>query len=208
MPPKINKISVNKETIVELTKSLKILIDSSSATGDGRGPGGGAVGEVDETDLNGVLNHLLGAVRVLTDTVQSMRGAVVGADSGGTSAAIEKRVRQTEDELDECRQRGLKGNLILTSLANNEKGKVCLIKTDEQLSQEGLSLTNHMIQLVKNKYDVVLPPSDIQACHRLPNKSVVLRLWNRKEDSAWSKIVGVYQEGGRTWSTTCTLTST
>ena len=83
----------------------------------------------------------------------------------------------------------------MSSLADNKKGKVCLIKTDEQLSQEKLSLTNHVIQLVKSKYDITLPPNDIQACHRLPNKSVILRLWNRKEDSAWSKIVDGIKKG-------------
>ena len=70
-----------------------------------------------------------------------------------------------------------------------------LIKTDEQLSQEKLSLVDHMVALVKAKYDITLPATDIQACHRLPNKSVILRLWRRTEDSAWSKIVAVIKAG-------------
>ena len=36
------------------------------------------------------------------------------------------------------------------------------------------------------KFDVTIP-NDIQACHRV-NKSVLIRVWNRKEGSAWSRI--------------------
>ena len=41
--------------------------------------------------------------------------------------------------------------------------------------------------MVQVKFDVTIPANDIQACHRV-NKSVLIRAWNRKEGSAWSRI--------------------
>ena len=193
MPPKANpKISVDKATLEKLVSSLVPLLSGAASTeGDKSGEG------VDNTDLNGVLGHLLRAVTVLTEQIQSLRdgGVGPGGTGGGAVPDLEKRVRVNEDELDECRQRSLKGNLIVTSIANQERDKVSLIKTEEQLAQENLSLTDHILELVKTKYDITVPRSDVQACHRLPNKSVILRLWNRTEGSAWSRIVSGIKEG-------------
>ena len=83
----------------------------------------------------------------------------------------------TEDEMDECRQRSLKGNLIITSVPNNTRQKVSLLKTDEQLREDGESLTEHILELARKKYDVHINDNEIQACHRLPNGRVILRLW-------------------------------
>ena len=192
MPPKNNtKVSVDKATLEKLVSSLvPLLSGASSAEAD-------KAGEVDNTDLNGVLGHLLRAVTVLTEQIQSWRdgGVGPGGAGGGAVSDLEKRVRVGEDELDECRQRSLKGNFIVTSIANQERDKVCLIKTEEQLAQENLSLTDHILELVKTKYDITVPKSDVQACHRLPNKSVILLLWNRTEGSAWSRIVSGIKEG-------------
>ena len=50
-------------------------------------------------------------------------------------------------------------------------------------------MQSHIIKLVQEKYDITIPESDIQACHRLPNKSVLLKIWNRKEGLAWENLV-------------------
>ena len=41
--------------------------------------------------------------------------------------------------------------------------------------------------MVQLKFDVTLLANDTQACRRV-NKSILIRVWNRKEGSAWSRI--------------------
>ena len=50
-------------------------------------------------------------------------------------------------------------------------------------------MQSHIISLVQEKYDIKIPVSDIQACLCLPNKSDLLKIWNRKEGSAWENLV-------------------
>ena len=94
MPPKINtKVSVDKATLEKLVSSLvPLLSGASSAEVD-------KAGEVDNTDLNGVLGHLLRAVTVLTEQIQSLRDGGVGPGGAGGGAVpdLEKRVRVNED---------------------------------------------------------------------------------------------------------------
>ena len=99
------------------------------------------------------------------------------------------------DELDECRQRSFKGNLIFTSQALPAKSKVCMIKSDEQLAEDKQNITQHVIDLVKNKFEVTLDPGDIQACHRLPHNAIILKIWNRKSESTWSQIIQKIKTG-------------
>ena len=48
---------------------------------------------------------------------------------------------------------------------------------------------------MKQKYEVVVPKGDIQALHRLPNGTVILRLWNRRPGAAWWMIVDAIKSG-------------
>ena len=105
------------------------------------------------------------------------------------------RSKENEDEIDECRQRSLKGNFIISSVADNAKRRVSLIKSDQQLREDGESLTEHIIDLAKRKYDVSISGEDIQACHRLPNNQVILRLWKRTSNSSWSRLAGGIKSG-------------
>jgi len=154
----------------------------------------------DERDINGILNALLKVIQQYGAELKTLQNQVKNTNT----SVLEKRIRVQDDELDENRQRSLKGNLIISSLSYTNQPKPCLIKNDDQLKEEDLSLTNHIISIVKEKYDVILPPEDIQACHRLPTKlkngqsanmAVVLRVWNRKEGSAWSQICDKIKSG-------------
>ena len=109
-------------------------------------------------------------------------------------ALIKEIQCQEKDELDETRQRNLKGNLIISSSSyGNSKS---LIKTDEQLKSEGTSLHGHVLDLVKQKFGVTIPRGDVQACHRLKNENnVILRIWNRSPDAAWWKLVTAIRTG-------------
>ena len=63
--------------------------------------------EVDPSDLNNVLHHLLKAVNDLTLNVQVVRGQCdeIEKVQDTTVAELKKRMRVNEDEIDECKQR-------------------------------------------------------------------------------------------------------
>ena len=146
----------------------------------------------DPTDSGNIIAHLVDALCFLTKEIQRLKGSTVNplvqseseVASTPTQSHIEERLRLTEDEVDEGRQRQLKGNLILSS---SKKGQNSLIKSAQELN--GRPLLDHINELLITKYGVSVPYDDVQACHHLPNGSVVLRIWRRTEDSAWSKLV-------------------
>ena len=150
---------------------------------------------VDPTDINELVGALFKALTDIATDVVELKERHKEDDDSGSIKDLKEQVRIQEDEIDECRQRSMKGNFILTSPNIPASGKTNVIKSDEQLRGDGESLTSHIIQLVKEKYDVTLPENDIQALHRLPNGTVILRLWNRRPSSAWCKIVDGIKSG-------------
>ena len=153
--------------------------------------------EINPTNINSVLNHILKVVHMLTKNVTSLKEEAAAREGGdgGVSPQMEERVRIQEDEVDECRQRGLKGNLILSSPTNWTTNKVTVIKTDDQLKQDKETLTSHILGLVNTKYGVNVPEGDVQALHRLPNGTVILRIWNRRPGSAWDRLLYAIKTG-------------
>ena len=153
-------------------------------------------GEVDNTNVNSLISSLLQAFLYIKKRLDGDEGAAPNLLQGAATnphAASQHRLQALEDEVDDVRQRSLKGNLFLTSrniTAEPRLGKRAVksvIKSDEELGDQ--SLTSHVIDLLDQKYKVRIPESDIQACHRLPHNAVILRVWNRKAGSAWSKLV-------------------
>ena len=132
-------------------------------------------------DIRGLISNLILTVQTITNNLNKVRSV---------QEEQEKRLRFQEDEMDEIRQRSYKGNIIVSSIPNKSKGKVSLLKSDEQLRSEGLTMQAHIRSLLFDKYQIQLPEEDIQACHRLPKGSVILRIWNRKEGSAWESLIG------------------
>ena len=162
---------VDKDMLDTLSKSLNNLLKSDKQV------------EVDPNDLSSIVNMVVQAVKVITEHVET--GCSQAKEV--TEGAKDSIEREYVDELDECRQRSFKGNLIITSHALN--GKVSLIKSDQQLDEEKKDITDHVVDLVKEKFNVTLDPKDIQACHRLPKNAIILKIWNRKAGSAWSQII-------------------
>lgn len=187
MPPKL-KCSVDQEVLDLLIQSLlkirKASISDPSDGPDGQ-PGHAHTAEatteedVDPTDVNSVLKCLLKSVLALSVKVDSLSQPCLPAQFVNTQ-------QSQDNEIDELKQRNLKGNLILTSSSDNKK--VNIIKTDAQLAADNESLVDHVLHLVGRKYDVTVPEGDVQALHRLPNGNIILRLWNRRPNSAWSQI--------------------
>ena len=92
---------------------------------------------------------------------------------------LKQELCELADEIDKIKQRSLKGNLIITSAKAGNK--TCLIKSDMNL---------------KDKYDVTVPPTDVQACQRLElDKNVILRIWNRGEGSSWADLCTAIKSG-------------
>ena len=115
--------------------------------------------KIDPTDLISILSLVVQAITVLVDQQDILREHKNRIDD------LEKQSRAQGDQLDEIQQRSMKGNLILSGVAG--KNKPSLIKPQEQLKQE--KVTTYACQLIKTKYNVVVPENDIQACHYLLN---------------------------------------
>ena len=111
---------------------------------------------------------------------------------------VEKEVARVEVETDEARQRGMKGNLIITSSTrdNKEVEKEGVMKKEDNLDM--------ILRVVKEKTGVNFKPSEVAACHPLGRRqeaaggaqggqeqvrkhphSWILRIWDRKPGSNW-----------------------
>ena len=146
--------------------------------------------KVDSSDTNAVLNAILTALCALleqrTDELKEHKEKI---------SVLEDQNRTQGDLLDEIQQRGLKGNLIIAS--PTALNKQTMIKSSDELQNLKVSVTDHVCDLIQKKYDVKIHPNDIQACHHLPNKNILLKIWNRKPDSAWIKLKTEIKKGGR-----------
>jgi len=150
---------------------------------------GGIDAKIDPTNLNSVLSLIVQAITVLVDQNYILREHKVRIDE------LEKQNRAQGDLLDEIQQRSMKGNIILSGVPG--KDKPSLIKSQEQLKQEKVTSTNYACQLIKSKYNVTVPENDIQACHYLPNNTILVRFWNRKEGTAWDHLTTEIKKGGK-----------
>lgn len=149
------------------------------------------------------VNQLRSVVVLLVEMVKTMveQQEQVGHSTGPEVVQLKQEVeqlkvvqRQEKDELDETRQRNLKGNLIISS--PNIGNKKSLIKSDAELKTAGLTLHGHILDLVKEKFGVTIPKGDIQTCHRLKNENnIILRVWNRAPDAAWWNLVTAIRTG-------------
>lgn len=113
-------------------------------------------------------------------------------------AGLEGRIRENEDFSDFCHQRSLKGNILLCSPSDPEKNLVTLIKSPEECENEGMSYTDHILDLVKQHYEVEIPIQDIVAIH--PTKKsghCILKIWNRRMNSAYQKLCESIKRGGK-----------
>ena len=152
----------------------------------------------EKKDVDTILNSLLLCVDSLLKEQLHYR-----EEQEKINLEFERRVRANEDYTDEVHQRSLKGNIILTS--RNRANIPSLIKPPEQLAKEKISITKHATELLSKKYGVDLPESDIQAIHYLTPEvkggkkqynNILIKVWNRKEGSAWSSLVENIKKGG------------
>lgn len=106
--------------------------------------------------------------------------------------------REVEDDRDCLWQRNLKGNVIINSPNIPGRSLETVIKSDTTLEAERSNITEHAIALVNEYYGVEVLEEDLQACHRLKGTgSILLRFSNRRNGSAYSKLVTEIKKGGK-----------
>ena len=102
----------------------------------------------------------------------------------------EKTISDLQSELDEVRQRGMKGNLIVTSKERNGRDgqKIASLAKKNNPSETDVSM---VLRLIEVKTGVAVPVEDVQACHVLGRRdsgSYIVRFQNRRPGSAWDNI--------------------
>ena len=172
---KKNKPLIDDESLQSIISALK----SKNMEGMEQGR---VLSDIDTTDLGSIMKHLLSALAILTKKVHVLEEKASNVNHEDSQSQFESQLRNQIDYTDEIKQRSLKGNLILSSATVG--GRKSVILSEKYLSDRKMLLIDHIIDLIGQKYNVLLPKEDIQACHRLPNGSVILRIWRRTEDSA------------------------
>ena len=193
----------NKSLIDE--KSLQLILSALTSNSTEKGEeensqgvagekgGGKVLSEIDTSDVGSIFKHLLSALAILTKKVQMLEENTNKSSTDDPGNQFESQLRTQVDYTDEIKQRSLKGNLILTSTSKGNRRSV--LRSEKDLSENKILLVDHVTDLIQQKYSVSLPKDDIQACHRLPNGSVILRIWRRTEDSAWTRLVDSIKKG-------------
>ena len=97
-----------------------------------------------------------------------------------------ERIRKTEDDLDDEKQKNLKGKFML--LSSDKYGKPSLIKGEDVIENgtEKKTLVDHVSDLVFLKYNFRIPDTEFSSCYRLHNGGIIFSLWNLTPGSAFS----------------------
>ena len=190
-------IKITKKDLSEVNTTLKRLHKCfPSQEGDKNNAVPPQTLPTDESDVSGVFNGLLKMVNFMANQLCDMKNV--------TDTEMIEKSRIHCDEIDEVKQRGMKGNLVVSSISYVKDAKPCLIKTDEQLKTEKKTLTEHAQELVLSKFGVKLPVEDIQALHRLQtkrkngqseNQAFLLKINNRRPGAAWHDIINGIKQG-------------
>ena len=115
-------------------------------------------------------------------------------------AVLRKEIEETKLEADETRQRGMKGNLIISSPHRTNKPTRAVYGTvGDGVSRKKESHTDVVKRLIKEKTGIEVKDSEISACHPMgkkENNTFIIRLNNRSPGSSWEKIIeGMKKDG-------------
>ena len=140
----------------------------------------------DTSDMGIIIHELVKAVNILRQKVEDLESKSATSDEG-------LRNREANDEIDEIKQRQLKGSLLL-SCSKADTSSPSLIKSDEELGS--CPLIDHVTDIINKKYKVKVPKEDVQACHRLPSGSIIIKIWRRTNASPWQSLINSIRTGG------------
>ena len=57
-------------------------------------------------------------------------------------------------------------------------------------------MIDHFSDIINKKYKVKVPRGDVQACHRLPSGSIIIKIWRRTNGSPWQNLINSIRTGG------------
>ena len=130
-------------------------------------------------------------IRVQTEVLASHEEAIDAPKN--ELAALKEENEKLKKEIDETRQRGMKGNIIVScptrrgvTKAVHREGK------DENGAAIKESDTDLVLRLIKEKSGVTIPTKDVVACHPIgtaDKHTFVIRIVNRRPGSAWEELV-------------------
>ena len=188
-------LRVVKENLDCVSKMINPVTEQlSPRTPRSRTRKGGSRSKTVEPFEDPVHNVLANALAVLQTAVSNLAEVVKTNQDTSAAAAIalqeevagKSRIRDVEDDLDEEKQKNLKGKFIISS--SDKRGKESLFKDDETLKAEKKDLADHVIDLALKKYEVTLPKADIAYCTRVHSGGIIFSLWNQKPGSAYHSL--------------------
>ena len=123
----------------------------------------------------------------------------------GHPESKEEDLRKLQDDNDSQWQRLRKGNFILNSPDMPVRNLKTVFLTDKELEAANPNVADkdslilkHAQEHILTYYGVDVPDQDVQACHRIPgNGSILLKFSNRRNNSAYSKLVKAVKTGGK-----------
>ena len=138
--------------------------------------------------LSKTLVELQAAVTALAEYINRSETTAKDADDKKDDTGLSERIRKTEDELDDEKQKNLKGKFMLIS--SDKVGKESHIKTDDAIEHEKKTLVGHVSDLVFRKYKFKIPAGDFSSCYRLYTGGIIFSLWNQQPGSAYNNLCG------------------
>ena len=102
----------------------------------------------------------------------------------------EKHKRESDDEMDDMKQKGLKGKFVITSPKKGDD----LVGDSARYSSEN-EVVKAVIGLAKDKYNVEIPEDEISTCYALKKGGIVLGLWRFGRGSAFQRLAGAIKSG-------------
>jgi hypothetical protein len=150
-------------------------------------------------DINNKDNLIQGMTLLFKKLIESERIPINGETDGegewqevtrpGAKKEIEElrqQVRSNGDIADFATQRGMKGCFLINGiiLPELEQGK-------------GKTYEDQILAIIKQHYGVSIPANDLQACHPVGKNCAIVKIWNRREGSAYHKLVFAVKCGGK-----------
>lgn len=140
-------------------------------------------------------------VAELKDVLKVLKAAVINLSKvveaeTEKSVELQKELRQHADEIDNQKQRNLKGKFVITSDPKLQTPSP--IKSKEVLEQERIDVKTHVAKLALDYYKVTIKEEEIEKCYLLPKGGIVLSLWNKSPGSSFQLLTDAIKKNEKT----------
>ena len=108
--------------------------------------------------------------------------------------ALKKENEKLKIEIDETRQRGMKGNILVSCPVKNGQTRAGHSEVTEGENKRLENDTEMVIRLILDKTGVKIPIADVVACHPMGQSdkhTYVIRIMNRRPGSAWERLTAI-----------------